>query len=92
MSQTDKKSISAHLGGHLRENGMLMALVAIVAFFLIVVRLVEGPRCSANIRRRAVERLIHNSRRSPTHRRSCDRVCTPRLPSGSRGVGFFSVD
>lgn len=37
-----KKGISAHLGGHLRENGMLMALVAIVMFFLVVVRVVEG--------------------------------------------------
>ena len=37
-----KKGIGAHLGGHLRENGMLMALVAIVMFFLVVVRVVEG--------------------------------------------------
>ena len=34
----DQKGMGAHLGGHLRENGMLMALVAIVAFFTIVVR------------------------------------------------------
>ena len=34
----EKKGIGAHLGGHLRENGMLMALVAIVTFFTIVVR------------------------------------------------------
>jgi putative multiple sugar transport system permease protein len=32
------KGLSALLGGHLRENGMLMALVAIVLFFVIVVR------------------------------------------------------
>ena len=36
------KSLGAHLGGHLRENGMLMALVAIVAFFTIVVRVADG--------------------------------------------------
>jgi putative multiple sugar transport system permease protein len=36
---SEKKSgLSALLGGHLRENGMLMALVAIVVFFVIVVR------------------------------------------------------
>jgi putative multiple sugar transport system permease protein len=35
----ETKGMSAHLGGHLRENGMLMALVAIVAFFTIVVRM-----------------------------------------------------
>lgn len=33
-----KQGLSALLGGHLRENGMLMALVAIVLFFLVVVR------------------------------------------------------
>ena len=40
----DQKSngIGAQLGGHLRENGMIMALVAIVTFFLIVVRVFEG--------------------------------------------------
>ena len=38
MSDT-KKGLGSHLGGHLRENGMLMALVAIVLFFVIVVRL-----------------------------------------------------
>ncbi|MGA0539787.1 multiple monosaccharide ABC transporter permease [Neotabrizicola sp. VNH66] len=32
------KGISAHLGGHLRENGMLVALVAIVFFFTVIVR------------------------------------------------------
>ncbi len=32
------KGIGAHLGGHLRENGMLLALVAIVIFFTLVVR------------------------------------------------------
>jgi putative multiple sugar transport system permease protein len=37
-----KPGLGAHLGGHLRENGMLMALVAIVLFFLVVVRVFEG--------------------------------------------------
>lgn len=32
------KGIGAHLGGHLRENGMLMALVAIVLLFTVIVR------------------------------------------------------
>ncbi|MES2969025.1 MAG: multiple monosaccharide ABC transporter permease [Pseudomonadota bacterium] len=36
------KGLGAHLGGHLRENGMIIALVAIVVFFLIMVRLREG--------------------------------------------------
>ncbi len=35
---TTGSGIGARLGGHLRENGMLMALVAIVAFFTIVLR------------------------------------------------------
>ncbi len=39
---TEAKGIRAHLGGHLRENGMMMALVAIVVFFLVVVRVFEG--------------------------------------------------
>ncbi len=34
------KNMSAHLGAHLRENGMLMALVAIVALFTVIVHLV----------------------------------------------------
>lgn len=38
----DSKTMSRHLGGHLRENGMLMALVAIVLFFLVIVRHFEG--------------------------------------------------
>ena len=42
MSNADKKGLSAHLGGHLRENGMLMALVTIVVFFVVVVRVFEG--------------------------------------------------
>jgi putative multiple sugar transport system permease protein len=41
MNKTNK-SLGAYLGGHLRENGMLMALVAIVLFFWIVVRVFEG--------------------------------------------------
>ncbi len=36
----EKKGLGAHLGGHLRENGMMMALVAIVLFFTIIVRVV----------------------------------------------------
>ncbi len=36
----NSKNMAAHLGAHLRENGMLMALVAIVLFFTIIVRLV----------------------------------------------------
>jgi putative multiple sugar transport system permease protein len=38
----EKKGLGAHLGGHLRENGMMMALVAIVLFFTIIVRVVLG--------------------------------------------------
>lgn len=42
MSDQQKQtSLGAHLGGHLRENGMLMALVAIVLFFVAVVRIFE---------------------------------------------------
>ena len=32
----ENKGLGAHLGGHLRENGMLVALVAIVALFSIL--------------------------------------------------------
>jgi putative multiple sugar transport system permease protein len=39
---TEQKGLSAHLGGHLRENGMLMALVAIVLFFYAVVGISQG--------------------------------------------------
>jgi putative multiple sugar transport system permease protein len=35
----EKKDIGSLLGGRLRENGMLMALVAIVAFFTIMLRI-----------------------------------------------------
>lgn len=39
MSESQKEpTLGAHLGGHLRENGMLMALVAIVLFFVAIVR------------------------------------------------------
>jgi putative multiple sugar transport system permease protein len=38
----DVKTGRDYLGGHLREYGMLMALVAIVVFFLVVVRWREG--------------------------------------------------
>ena len=37
----EKSTLSDQLGGRLRENGMLMALVAIVVFFLVVVRVRE---------------------------------------------------
>ncbi len=36
----NQKGIGAHLGRHLRENGMLMALVAIVTFFTVVLQIV----------------------------------------------------
>ncbi|MBU9699622.1 sugar ABC transporter permease [Rhodobacteraceae bacterium HSP-20] len=36
------KGIGAHLGGHLRENGMILALVAIVLFFTVIVRVTQG--------------------------------------------------
>jgi putative multiple sugar transport system permease protein len=42
MALVEQKSLGSHLGGHLRENGMLMALVAIVVFFLVVVRIFVG--------------------------------------------------
>lgn len=34
--------IGAHLGSHLRENGMMLALIAIVLFFFIMVRATQG--------------------------------------------------
>ena len=34
--------IGAHLGSHLRENGMMLALVAIVLFFFVIVRATQG--------------------------------------------------
>lgn len=37
------KGIRAHLGGHLRENGMLVALVAIVVLFTVLLRLQPQP-------------------------------------------------
>ncbi|WP_112313137.1 multiple monosaccharide ABC transporter permease [Pseudogemmobacter bohemicus] len=40
---SEEKGIRAHLGGHLRENGMLLALLAIVAFFTILLQLREQP-------------------------------------------------
>jgi putative multiple sugar transport system permease protein len=36
------QDMTARLGAHLRENGMLMALVAIVLFFTVVVQLTLG--------------------------------------------------
>ncbi len=41
MAQT--KGIGAHFGGHLRENGMLVALVAIVAFFTVLLQFQPQP-------------------------------------------------
>ena len=42
MSETTspggQKGIGAHLGGHLRENGMILALLAIVVFFTVIVQ------------------------------------------------------
>ncbi|MFN4010362.1 MAG: multiple monosaccharide ABC transporter permease [Pannonibacter sp.] len=43
QTASERKDLSALLGGHLRENGMLMALVAIVAFFTIVLQLRDQP-------------------------------------------------
>ncbi len=37
-----KTGIGAHLGSHLRENGMMLALIAIVLFFFIIVRALQG--------------------------------------------------
>ena len=39
---SEKSGMGAALSGHLRENGMLMALVAIVLFFVAIVRVFEG--------------------------------------------------
>ncbi len=36
------QDMSARLGAHLRENGMLMALVAIVVFFTVIVQVILG--------------------------------------------------
>ncbi|WP_134724260.1 multiple monosaccharide ABC transporter permease [Paracoccus luteus] len=41
-SEAKKPGIGAHLGGNLRENGMVLALLAIVLFFLIMVRATQG--------------------------------------------------
>jgi putative multiple sugar transport system permease protein len=38
ISGDKPRGLGSHLGGHLRENGMLVALVAIVFFFTLVVR------------------------------------------------------
>jgi putative multiple sugar transport system permease protein len=38
MAET-QKGLGAHLGGHLRENGMILALLAIVVFFTAIVGL-----------------------------------------------------
>lgn len=39
----ENKGLGAHLGGHLRENGMLVALVAIVLLFTVLLRLQPQP-------------------------------------------------
>lgn len=39
----EQKGLGAHLGGHLRENGMLVALVAIVALFSILLQVQPQP-------------------------------------------------
>lgn len=46
MSTTDgevtKPGLGAQLGGHLRENGMVLALLVIVLFFTILIRAMQG--------------------------------------------------
>lgn len=37
-----KTGLASHLGGNLRENGMMLALLAIVLFFLVMVRSTQG--------------------------------------------------
>ncbi|GAB1478550.1 sugar ABC transporter permease GguB [Paracoccaceae bacterium] len=39
----EQKGLGAHLGGHLRENGMLVALVAIVALFSVLLQFQPQP-------------------------------------------------
>ena len=39
----EQKGLGAHLGGHLRENGMLVALVAIVVLFTVLLQLQPQP-------------------------------------------------
>ncbi len=39
----EQTNLRAHLGGHLRQNGMLVALVAIVVFFSVVLQMQERP-------------------------------------------------
>jgi putative multiple sugar transport system permease protein len=39
----EQKGLGAHLGSHLRENGMLVALVAIVALFSILLQMQPQP-------------------------------------------------
>lgn len=40
---SENKGLSAHLGVHLRENGMLVALIAIVVFFTVLLRFQPQP-------------------------------------------------
>ena len=39
----EQKGLGAHLGGHLRENGMLVALVAIVVLFTVLLQFQPQP-------------------------------------------------
>lgn len=39
----EEKGLSAHLGGHLRENGMLVALIVIVVFFTAILQFQPQP-------------------------------------------------
>ncbi len=41
-TETKIRGLGAHLGGHLQQNGMVLALLAIVLFFLVVVRASQG--------------------------------------------------
>ena len=38
-----ERDLRAHLGGHLRDNGMLVALVAIVVFFSVILQMQPQP-------------------------------------------------
>ncbi|NPD16379.1 sugar ABC transporter permease [Xinfangfangia sp. D13-10-4-6] len=40
---SDENGMRTHLGGHLRENGMLLALLAIVAFFAVLLQMQDRP-------------------------------------------------
>ena len=42
VSESGSGAMRARLGGNLRENGMVLALLAIVLFFLVMVRATQG--------------------------------------------------